>query len=295
VTQLFYSDVNLDEFKLWSEMIGRSAATTRQRYYTLGQYLKYCEKEKRELNSRSVTGFLLEKKESGVSSGTLAVYMDACRSLFTYLGMDGQLRVMLRPKVKPKKKLARSEDEMWRVWEACQSGRDRAMFILLYDCALRNSEAGGVRMRDVDLDEGVLRVKTLKMRAYSEELDAVPVSKWAVKELRGWFEFLENKTEFVIPGNNGGLSSDAVRHHVKKLGLDARLRKLLPKDLRGSRSTHLMEAGVGRTYVGALLRHVEQDSTDFYIDTSIGRLKLMIKDSFEGRFQNAEFAVPIVD
>ncbi len=61
--------------------------------------------------------------------------------------------------------------------------RDRALLEVMYACGLRASEAIGLQLGDIDLDEGMLRARG---KGSKERL--IPIGRHAVRALRAWCE-----------------------------------------------------------------------------------------------------------
>jgi integrase/recombinase XerD len=124
--------------------------------------------------------------------------------------------------------------------------RDRALLELLYACGLRVSEAIGLQLADVDLEEGMLRARG---KGSKERL--VPVGSRAVAALRTYrargrpsLVGARAETSLFVNHRGGPLTRQGlykiVQRHARRAGLDQRMS---PHTLRHSFATHLLAGG----------------------------------------------------
>ena len=124
----------------------------------------------------------------GRGAGSLHHLLAACRSFFRWLLREGELDAspaagVRAPKLRRKLPHVLDVDQAQRLMELdaddALAARDRAALELLYSSGLRVAELCGVRWRDLDLDEGLVRVtgKGSKTRV-------VPVGSQALAALR---------------------------------------------------------------------------------------------------------------
>jgi len=148
--------------------------------------------------------------------------------------------------------------------------RDRAMLEVLYGCGLRVSEVVEMRISDMYLDDGFIRVVG---KGDKERL--VPVGDVASDALRSYIE--ERPAEFssmkyVFVNRYGArLSRVSVFKMVKKMTVLAGVRKnISPHTFRHSFATHLIENGADLRYVQEMLGHESVTTTEIYthVDTS---------------------------
>jgi len=154
--------------------------------------------------------------------------------------------------------------------------RDRALLELMYACGLRASEATGLRVEDVDLDEGVLRA-----RGKGDKERLVPVGSQAVAALRVWLARgrpplvgLEDEPRLFVnlrgrPLTRQGLYK-IVQRHAHTAGLAARMS---PHTLRHTFATHMLAGGCDLRVVQEMLGHADIATTQIYTHLSAQRLK----------------------
>jgi integrase/recombinase XerC len=155
--------------------------------------------------------------------------------------------------------------------------RDRAILETLYSAGLRVSELVGLSDGDVDLAQGVLRVRGKGRR---ERLS--PLGSYAMRALQPWL-----KVRTVSPKEPQGreaplftnrfgtrLTTRSVgrmlEKYLKTTGLDARTS---PHTLRHSFATHLLDRGADVRSVQELLGHKSLVTTQIYTHVSTATLR----------------------
>lgn len=155
--------------------------------------------------------------------------------------------------------------------------RDRAIIETLYSCGLRVSELCGLRLGDLFLDEGFIRVHG---KGKKERL--VPISPRAIEELNRWFEdrkgidFRPGHEDVVFASFRRGtsLSRITVFHIVKTLAAAAGIRTTIsPHTFRHSFATHLLEGGANLRAIQEMLGHEEIGTTEIYMHIDRHRLR----------------------
>jgi integrase/recombinase XerD len=158
--------------------------------------------------------------------------------------------------------------------------RDRALLEVMYACGLRVSEAVGLEVSDVDLDEGLLRA-----RGKGSKERIVPVGRAAVSALRVWCTvgrpallaapaaasppttlFLNHRGR---PLTRQGLYK-IVQSHARRVGLADRMS---PHTLRHTFATHLLAGGCDLRSLQDMLGHADLSTTQIYTHLSSDRLK----------------------
>jgi integrase/recombinase XerD len=154
--------------------------------------------------------------------------------------------------------------------------RDRALLELMYACGLRASEAIGIEVADLDMEEAVLRA-----RGKGSKERVVPVGRAALEATRIYLErgrpalvhqgivaqlFVNFRGE---PLTRQGLYK-IVRRHAATAGLAERMS---PHTLRHTFATHLLAGGCDLRSVQEMLGHADVATTQLYTHLSSERLK----------------------
>lgn len=155
--------------------------------------------------------------------------------------------------------------------------RDRAILEVLYSCGLRVSELCNLKLSDLNLPEGFIRVE-----GKGNKQRLVPISPRAIDELTIYFEarsYIQPKhghEDYVFLSFRRGtkLSRIMVFHIVKVqtelAGID---KTVSPHTFRHSFATHLLEGGANLRAIQCMLGHESITTTEIYAHIDNQRLR----------------------
>ena len=141
--------------------------------------------------------------------------------------------------------------------------RDRALLELLYSSGLRVSELTGVRWRDLDMHEGLVRVtgKGSKMRIVP--VGAKALAALAAPARAGPTE--RRRCAGARPPRSPLLTANDVRTRLKRRARDQEFGSAVyPHLLRHSFASHLLESSGDLRAVQELLGHADIGTTQIY-------------------------------
>jgi integrase/recombinase XerD len=221
-----------------------------------------------------------------VAAATLARKVAALRSFYRHLRREGALehdptadlrgprKTRTLPRVLTREEVTRLLGEPRGADP--RALRDRALLEVMYACGLRASEAIGLELADVDLDEGVLcaRGKGAKERL-------VPIGRQAVGALRAYCRsgrpaLIGARAESRMFVNRRGTRLTRqglykiVQGHARRAGLQE---KMSPHTLRHTFATHLLAGGCDLRSLQEMLGHADLATTQVYTHLSAERLK----------------------
>jgi len=154
--------------------------------------------------------------------------------------------------------------------------RDRALLEMMYACGLRASEAIGLELMDVDVEEGVLRA-----RGKGSKERIVPIGQAALKALRIYLErgrpgLVKDapETHLFVNFRGGQLTRQGLYKIVRRHAVTAGLAdQMSPHTLRHTFATHLLAGGCDLRSVQEMLGHADVSTTQLYTHLSSERLK----------------------
>jgi len=206
--------------------------------------------------------------EKGLAPGTIATRVGVLKRVFQGAGRDDLANCLPKVKIGSCLPQALTKDEVAAFFEQIKasgtrrSKRDYVLFMLLYTCRLRVSEAVSLRVEDVDLDAGAVLVRgkgNKERQAYLKPGTLTVVRGWIGDRATGW----------LFPGANGAhLSARVVQQYAKEYGKAIGLDDVHPHSFRHSCATHYLLAGAPITFVQALLGHAKLSTTGLYTGLS---------------------------
>jgi integrase/recombinase XerC len=155
--------------------------------------------------------------------------------------------------------------------------RDKAMLEVLYSSGIRVSELVALEISDIDLEEGVLRVRG---KGRKDRLS--PIGSQAIAAIKRYLDFraadsrlsIERLPRLFLNKHGESLSTRSVRRKLDKYlsvaGLDP---GISPHTLRHSFATHLLNNGADLRSVQELLGHQSLSTTQVYTHLTTRKIK----------------------
>lgn len=298
-----------------SRSVGRQPTDTRSAHPTVKAFLLYLASERgladnslhayrrdledieRFLNDRgsSLTragaddfrAYLQDQTRRGQATRTVARRLAAIRSFLRYLASEGRdvsaiLQQLERPKPERAlpKVLSRAQVNVLIGAPDAKSllfSRDVAILELLYACGLRATELCDLKLRDVNLQVGCVRVlgKGMKERI-------VPLGRAAAEAVQRYLTDCRPKLDrrasdrMFLSRTGKPLERIALWMLVERYGRKSGLLKSIsPHVLRHCFATHLLGGGADLRVVQELLGHSDISTTQIYTHVDASRLKSM--------------------
>ena len=235
----------------------------------------------RAIGTADIEKYLGQVTARGLSKRSTARLLSSLRSFFDWCVQEGEVQEnpcdrVDAPKLGKYLPAVLSVEEVTAILESVDlkkpfGKRDRAILEVLYGCGLRVSEAAGLRISHVHLDEGFVDVigKGDKQRL-------VPLGEIAADAIRAYLPDrptpAERRFEDILFLNRFGkpLSRVSIFNLVKEQAMVAGIRKeISPHTFRHSFATHLIENGADLRIVQEMLGHESILTTEIYthIDT----------------------------
>ena len=230
-----------------------------------------------DLTSRVLREFVYHLKDIGLSPASIRRNVSAIRTYFRFLLADGTVARDPSERLETPKRW-RTLPEVLTIEEISRllaaptlddslAFRDRAMLELAYGAGLRVSEWITLGVRDILLDQQLVRVfgKGSKERLVPIGRSAVGALAIYVRELRPRLEQGEGKGVLFLNARGLPLTRmgawKILRRYVDRAGIT---KHVSPHTLRHSFATHLLEGGADLRAVQEMLGHVDISTTQIY-------------------------------
>jgi integrase/recombinase XerC len=243
--------------------------------------------EPSEITPLDLRGYVAALHEAGYAKTSVSRRLASLRSFYRFAQREGladanPAKPLRNPR--PDRKLPHflSTDEIGRLLQAPADDdppglRDRAILETMYSAGLRVSELVGINDSDLDLEQGLVRIRGKGRR---ERLS--PLGSYALEAIQHWLA-VRRLSPKEHPGplapvfvNKSGrrLTTRSVARMLEKYlrltGLDTRT---TPHTLRHSFATHLLDRGADIRSVQELLGHKSLVTTQIYTHVSTTGLR----------------------
>lgn len=272
----------IDDYRNYLRLERRMSPNTVTSYcHDVDAFLESCGREPSQIGTEDIEAYLGKVTADGLSKRSLARLLSSLRSFFDWCVEEGEVKDnpcdrVDSPKLGKYLPAVLSVEEVTAILESVDlkapfGKRNRAILEVLYSCGLRVSEAAGLRISHVHLDEGFVDVigKGDKQRL-------VPMGEVAANAIRA---YLEDRPEpasrawddYLFLNRFGKpLSRVSLFNLVKEEAMAAGIQKeISPHTFRHSFATHLIENGADLRTVQEMLGHESILTTEIYthIDT----------------------------
>jgi len=228
---------------------------------------------------RAYTGSLLEQ---GLSTSTVYQRLSALSSFCNYLVKkeklrDNPLKLLIRPKKGRRipEFYSQTSINAWIDHKENSPTPVSVMIHLLYATGIRRAELAGIRVRDMDFERSLLRV-----RGKGNKERDVPLSEEMVRDLQRFLEEREVPSPWLFSRKNGdqlALTTISKMVHKELAREPAFTGKKSPHVLRHSLATHLLNRGADLNSIKELLGHTSLAATQVYTHNSFEVLKKAYK------------------
>lgn len=238
------------------------------------------------VDAAAIEDYLAFRYQRKASGRSMARLLSSLRKLYLSLLREGRIEIDPTLNIDPPR-LGRplpktlTERDVEALLEAPPTDevlgcRDRAMLEVLYATGLRVSELVGLKLEEVNLRRGVVRVMG---KGGKERL--VPLGEEAEEWVRRYFDTARvvllkgrRSDDLFVTDRGAGMTRQAFWYLIKRYALQAGIHKpLSPHTLRHAFATHLLNHGADLRVVQMLLGHSDLSSTQIYTHVAQERLK----------------------
>ncbi len=259
----------------------------------LSWLLSFCEQQ--EMNPLDVRlddlqHFAVQLHEHQIGPTSQARILSGIRSFYKYLLLSGEIEqdpteLLESPHLGERLPEVLSTDEIDQIQKCIdlskpEGQRNKTIIEVLFSCGLRVSELVNLKLSNLYLEEGFVRVMG---KGSKERL--VPISSKAIRELKYWFvdrnlmKIQQGEEDYVFLNRRGKhLTRTMILIMLKRQAVAAGITKTIsPHTLRHSFATELLKGGADLRAIQAMLGHESIGTTELYmhIDTTTLREEIL--------------------
>jgi len=258
--------------KLETELkISKNSDYTVRNYVTANQkLLDFLNKSPEAIDQDDIKAFMAQNLSDKTSS-SIVLFLSAIKYAYSVVFQRNPTENIKRPKRERKIPAVLTKEEIKALIDSTENKKSRLMISMLYACGMRVSELTGLKIKEINFEEGIGQIrqgKGRKDRTFNiPETLALRLKKQAEMQK-------ENNQEYLFTGAKGPLSSRNIQKIVVKSAQKAGIKKSVhPHTLRHSFATHLLENNTDIRKIQELLGHADLNTTQIYTHISQEELK----------------------
>ena len=203
-------------------------------------------------------------KERGLSVSTVNQTINAFRILFQdVLGKDWEKIKIKRPRKNRHLPDILSREEIAKMLRLTNNPKHKAIIAVLYSSGVRREELLNLKIRDIDPDRMLIRIRNGKGNKSRDTL----LAQNALELLRSYYRGY-HPSEYLFESYRPRVAYSAtsvekvVQRAVQRAGIT---KNIYPHSLRHTFATHLLEQGTNLKVIQKLLGHASLRSTMIYL------------------------------
>ena len=284
--------MSLEQFQKYLSLEKQYSAHTVKAYLRdLRQFEEYCGEDHGDAPLASmpysvIRSWIISLMESGYENRTVNRKIASLKSYYKFLLRKGEIDSSPlsahRPlKTDRKLEVPFSVQEMqellaeWDAGEGFEGLRDQLVVELFYTTGIRRAELIGIRLQDLDLPGG-----TLKVLGKRNKQRILPLVQ-SIRPLMGRYlevrneAFPESESPYLFLSGSGNKMYETLVYRIinRYLSKVSEKAKRSPHILRHTFATHMLNQGADMNSVKELLGHASLASTQVYTHNSIAELK----------------------
>jgi integrase/recombinase XerD len=231
-----------------------------------------------EVKQDHLVAFIHHIHSAGLNARSQSRMISGIRSLFKYLLLEGVIKedpseLLELPRLSKRLPVTLDVEEIEAMIKSVdlsqtQGHRNKAIIEVLYGCGLRVSELTELKISNLSLEHGVIRVtgKGDKERLVPIGKVTVRHLKTFIKDVRSQQKILKGFEDHVFLNQQGKSISrvmvfNIIKDHCAKAGIK---KNVSPHTLRHSFATHLVEGGADLRAIQEMLGHESITTTEIY-------------------------------
>lgn len=236
----------------------------------LNRYFSFKGKNFNKLDTNNVKDFLLRCKDKNISAKTRNQYLNAIK-FYYYNVINVRDKIEIKSAKRTKSlPVVLNRSEIKGIIDVTNNPKHKLLLSIAYGAGLRVSEVVNLKVRDVNLENLTLHIKSSKGNK-----DRITIFPESIKESLNKVVSAKEKDDYVFPSERGEKLTTRTAQKVfsNALGKTGIKKDASFHSLRHSFATHLLENGTDIRYVQELLGHANIRTTQRYTQVTNPRLK----------------------
>ncbi|WP_291866638.1 tyrosine-type recombinase/integrase [Maribacter sp.] len=255
----------ISEYKNYLLITGKAETTVKQYTSIIVRFLEEYPKPK-SITKPQLIQFMLRRG----AARTIKQAHGALNHFFVGVLNSRAIKKIPQPKVSDFIPNILSEIEIQQVISNIPNLKHEAIIQLLYSCALRIGEVINLKVVDIGKTKNVIKIVSGK----GNKTAYVPIPEATKNLLREYYIKYKPKMYLFEGQNAPKYSTSSIRKILKKALIKTNITKnIRVHDLRHSRATHWLEAGMDIKFVQQILRHKKLETTERYLHLTTDSLE----------------------
>ena len=240
------------------------------------KFLDFTKKQTEEIEEDDIKAYLAHlMSDRSLKPASINLALCTLKFFYTEILEKDIFKKVKAPKLENKIPTVLSKDEIKALLAAAKNTKHKLLIEFLYSSGLRVSEAVGMKVNDLDMNERIGIVKSGK----GKKDRLIILSNNLIDHIEKYLKSREKKgykSEYLFHVKNPEkhLSVRQAQKIIQKTALKAKIKKrVLCHALRSSFATHLLESGVDIRVIQDLLGHASIATTQRYVKVSTEQLK----------------------
>lgn len=284
------------QFKNYLRAIGYSEASCKTFDTGIKEFLHWLEKQQLttidQVREKHIEKFYSYQQErpslttgGALSESRVTLHMYTLKLFFQYLQDIEQIEINPMSNLnyttdyKRTRENLLTQKDIEKLYEVCDTARQRAILGIFYGCGLRKQEAERLNAKDIHLRTAMLYVTEGK----GNRKRTIPLSKKVLHDFRDYY-INERPTQinyrskdisaFILNKWGTRMSGESYNNEIKKLITKADIDKSITlHHFRHAIATHLIESGMKTEHVKDFLGHMSIETTQTYTHITTTEMK----------------------
>lgn len=236
----------------------------------LRNYFKFRKRDFERVNIDNIKNFLIQKQDNGSAPQTINLYLNAIKFFYREIIKTSKFIDIKFAKKNKSLPIVLTKNEISKLIECISNPKHKLIISLAYGSGLRVSEVVNLKVRDIDIENRSIHIKSSKGR--KDRITILPMS--IIDEIEVII-LSKNKNDYLLESNREGKLSVRTAQKIfeNAMGKISLNKPATFHSLRHSFATQLIENGVDIRYVQELLGHNDIRTTQIY--TKVTNVKML--------------------